>query len=127
MFTEEDISRLSRASDSQSTGSRRRDELSLFHLILAIGAQTRGRDQRDLTWATQCFALARQAAFAGMLQDPTVDLVAMFLLMAFYMLGACHRNAAFMYIGVASKAAIILGLHVPGEYKNAAKVELNRR
>jgi hypothetical protein len=34
-----------------------------------------------------------------------------FLLMAFYMLGECRRNSAFMYLGVAVKAALALGLH----------------
>lgn len=38
--------------------------------------------------------------------------------MAFYMLGACRRNAAFMYIGVASKAASALGLHVTDQYRH---------
>lgn len=40
-----------------------------------------------------------------------MDLVRVFVLMSFYMLGACRRNAAFMYLGVASRAAVALGLH----------------
>lgn len=40
-----------------------------------------------------------------------MDLVRVFLLMSFYMLGACRRNAAFMYLGVAARAAVALGLH----------------
>ena len=53
-----------------------------------------------------------------MLEDPCLDMVRSFLLMAFYMLGACRRNAAFMYIGVASKAAAALGLHVTEQYRH---------
>ena len=46
-----------------------------------------------------------------MLEDPNVDMVRTFLLMAFYMLGECRRNSAFMYLGVATRAAVALGLH----------------
>ena len=38
-------------------------------------------------------------------------MVQAFLLLAFYMLGAVRRNAAFMYLGVAARAAFALGLH----------------
>lgn len=62
-------------------------------------------------------------AFERMLDDPTVNLVRTFLLMAFYMLGACRRNSAFMYIGVASKAADILGLDMPAHYERMTKAE----
>lgn len=55
-----------------------------------------------------------------MLEDPCLDMVRCFLLMAFYMLGACRRNAAFMYIGVAAKAASALGLHVTEQYHHFA-------
>lgn len=46
-----------------------------------------------------------------MIQDPSIEMVQLFLLMSFYMLGACQRNAAFMYIGVAARGAYVLGLH----------------
>lgn len=62
-----------------------------------------------------------------MLNDPSIDMVRLFLLMAFYMLGACRRNAAFMYLGVASKAATALGLHMTGLHKNMPKGEYDIR
>ncbi|KAJ5313202.1 uncharacterized protein N7443_000086 [Penicillium atrosanguineum] len=40
-----------------------------------------------------------------------MDIVRVFLLMSFYMFGACRRNAAFMYLGVAARSAVALGLH----------------
>lgn len=40
-----------------------------------------------------------------------MDLVRVFLLMSFYMFGACRRNAAFMYLGVAARSAVAVGLH----------------
>lgn len=107
--------------------ARQDEELALGYMMIAIGAQSRGRDQRDAIWSNRYFTRGRRIAFEGMLQDPTVNLAALFLLMAFYMFGACRRNAAFMYIGVASKAAIVLGLHAPGEYRNATKQETDRR
>ncbi|KAJ5102415.1 hypothetical protein NUU61_004637 [Penicillium alfredii] len=57
------------------------------------------------------FARGQSRTFANLLEDPSMDLVRVFLLMAFYMLGSCRRNAAFMYLGVAARAAVALGLH----------------
>jgi hypothetical protein len=85
--------------------------------MLAIGAQCRGSSQdSDVTKAALYSSVARKMAFEGMLEDPTVNLVRTFLLLAFYMLGACRRNSAFMYIGVASKSADILGLHAAANF-----------
>lgn len=66
-------------------------------------------------------------AFNGMLEYPSINLVRMFLLMAFYMLGASRRNSAFMYIGVASKSADILGLHVSSYCDQMAEAEKTTR
>ena len=46
----------------------------------------------------------------GMLMKPTLSMVRLFLLMTFYMLGVYHRSAATMYLTVATKAAVVLGL-----------------
>ncbi len=54
--------------------------------------------------------------FEGMLLDPSLDMICIFLLMSMYMLGACRRNGAFMYLGVAARSAHALGLHVPESY-----------
>jgi len=89
-----------------------------FDLIVAIGGQCRASSPTDLRYAVRCFTRAQKAALAGMLEDPCLDMVRCFLLMAFYMLGACRRNAAFMYLGVASKAASALGLHVTEQYRH---------
>ena len=62
-----------------------------------------------------------------MLRDPSVEMVRNFLLMAFYMLGACHRNAAFMYLGVAAKAASALGLHRAEQYRDLPVEERQMR
>lgn len=86
--------------------------------MIAIGAQCHAGDQSKLHLATSYFTRAQKAVFTGMLQAPSVNLARAFVLMAFYMLGACDRNAALMYIGVASNISIILGLHSPEDYQH---------
>ncbi|KAL5406760.1 hypothetical protein PMIN03_007558 [Paraphaeosphaeria minitans] len=97
-----------------------------LYLMIAIGAQCR-QSVDDATWAARLFSYARKLALEGMLADPSLDLVRTFLLMAFYMFGACRRNAAFMYLGVASKAADILGLHSSAQYKHLPQEARNAR
>jgi hypothetical protein len=92
-------------------------------MAIAIGAQARGASPSDTQCAAIHFARARQIAFEGMLAHPSLSMVRLFMLLAFYMLGACQRNAAFMYLGVASKAAVVLGLHQPAYYKSLEKDE----
>lgn len=79
--------------------------------MVAIGAQTLPNDRKTLQVERFYFARGQHRTFANMLEDPSVDLIRVFLLMSFYMLGACRRNTAFMYLGVASRAAVALGFH----------------
>jgi hypothetical protein len=79
--------------------------------MVAIGAQSLPNDRKTIQVEQFYFARGQRRAFANMLEDPSVDLVRVFLLMSFYMLGACRRNTAFMYLGVASRAAVALGFH----------------
>lgn len=86
-------------------------ELAIVYLAVAIGSQCQRPNSADQACATQYFDQGQRYAFEGMLQDPSLDMIQMFLMMAYYQLGACHRNSAFMYIGVASRAAFAIGLH----------------
>lgn len=95
--------------------------------MIAVGAQSHTADEREKEIAFKYFARSRHLLFEAMLQDPTISMIRAFLLAAFYMLGACRRTTAFMYIGVASKAGGILGLHETGGYKHLAKEEIERR
>ncbi|KAF4986736.1 hypothetical protein FGRMN_10701 [Fusarium graminum] len=90
-------------------------------LVIAIGAQCESLSSARTTGQAY-FRKARTQAFVGFLEDPDLDMVRTFLLMAFFMLGECRRNAAFMYLGVAAKAALALGLHSRESY--AAKPDL---
>lgn len=101
----------------------KRDSLALLYLVIAIGGQCRGSCHLDLQYAAHYFAKGQAIAFEGMLKDPSITMVRIFLLMTFYMLGACHRNAAYMYLGVASKAAAALGLHVAKQYEGLSDDE----
>ncbi|RFU76340.1 hypothetical protein TARUN_5907 [Trichoderma arundinaceum] len=98
------------------TGSERPDglkpdDLAALYIAIAIGSQVRASCARDKRCATKYASRGRQIAFDGMLMDPSLSMVRNFLLMAFYMLGACRRNTAFVYLGVATRAAIAIGLH----------------
>ncbi|KAF5256327.1 hypothetical protein FOXYS1_13201 [Fusarium oxysporum] len=84
-------------------------------LVIAIGAQCESLSSAR-TIGQAYFRRARSQAFVGFLEDPDLDMVRTFLLMAFFMLGECRRNAAFMYLGVAAKAALALGLHSRESY-----------
>ncbi|KAL6232470.1 hypothetical protein BDW75DRAFT_247146 [Aspergillus navahoensis] len=87
---------------------------ALRDIMIAIGAQSSKNDLSPTVMRVERFFFkrAQQCAFAGMLENPSLDLIRLFILLSFYMLGACRRNAAFMYLGVAARAAAALGLHL---------------
>ena len=133
LFTEEEIQHLKlranyvRLSNHQVLNAADRNDLASLYMMIAIGAQSYTADKREKEIASRYFNRSRHLAFEAMLQDPTISMIRVFLLAAFYMFGACRRTTAFMYIGVASKAASILGLHETGEYKHLATEEVERR
>ncbi|OJI85072.1 hypothetical protein ASPTUDRAFT_120061 [Aspergillus tubingensis CBS 134.48] len=89
-----------------------RTEMAVAGMIIAIGAQASKRTVSTEQAERYFFSRAQRSAFEGMLENPSLTLIRLFLLMSFYMLGACRRNAAFMYVGVAVRAAVALGLHL---------------
>jgi hypothetical protein len=93
-------------------------EIASLYLMVAIGAQCSGCSNEDAASAAALFSYARRLCLERMLENPSLELVKVFILMAFYMFGACRRNSAFMYLGVASKAADILGLHMSPQHKH---------
>lgn len=116
LFTEDEI--FESVDDPNSTM-----DVPCRHLILAIGAQCRGLPPSDLSYAAVAFENGQKLAFADFLCDPSQDMVRRFLLLSFYMTAACHRNAAFMYLGVAWKAACALGLHRADQYARLSPEE----
>lgn len=94
-----------------STSSRRLD-LAALDIALAIGAQTQPYPDRTVDCHIQgaLFSRAQKVGFEGMLARPSLPMVRLFILMAFYSLGTCQRTAASMYLGVACNAGDVLGL-----------------
>lgn len=93
-----------------STGRLTKSKRSLVDLILAIGLQcdpSGDTHDRELAY----FRESQSQVFSGMLEDPDIDMVRTFLIMSFYLLGECRRNTAFLYLGIATRAAVALGLH----------------
>ncbi|KAK6379064.1 hypothetical protein LTS17_006768 [Exophiala oligosperma] len=103
------------------------ESMAALYIAIAIGAQCRASCKLDLQYAKKYFYLGQKAAFQSMVEDPDIAITRCFVLMAFYMLGACRRNAAFMYIGIAAKSAYALGLHVPEHYSNTTSAEQHLR
>jgi len=125
LYSWNDVAHLLKAEETLKLGNQSRAgqtlnslETASLYVMVAIGAQCSGCKPEEITWAAELFCYARKLAFEKMLESPSIQLVQVFLLMAFYMCGACRRNSAFMYLGVASKAASILGLYESAQYKH---------
>ncbi|KAK5116839.1 hypothetical protein LTR85_009099 [Meristemomyces frigidus] len=99
------------------------ERTAALYIAIAIGGQCRASGPLDLQYSREYFSLGQQAAFLGMVEDPSLTLTRCFILMAFYMLGACRRNAAFMYLGIAAKSAYAIGLHVTEHYASTEEDE----
>lgn len=117
LFSREEIEEYLNVVNTPDHGSREY-AVAALDLVIAIGGQCRASNPLDLRYAVRYFSRAQKAALAGGLEDPCLDMVRCFLLMTFYMLGACRRNAAFLYLGVASQASSALGLHVTEQYRH---------
>ncbi|KAK4129892.1 hypothetical protein BT67DRAFT_252809 [Trichocladium antarcticum] len=76
------------------------------YLVLAIGCQ-----KSDEATAQLYFDYARQLAFASLSANLGVASVQVFILISFYSLGACQINAAFLFFGIAARAAYSIGIH----------------
>jgi hypothetical protein len=86
-------------------------ERCIIHLVLAIGAQARARDNLDDCFAEQHFAQGRNYAMRHLVDDPSIFTVQAFSLITWYMVTACRRNGATMHLGFAVQAAYALGIH----------------
>ncbi|KAG8630860.1 hypothetical protein KVT40_002479 [Elsinoe batatas] len=121
---------LARAEATQLIRDQSRSEImnntcksAMADLVLAIGAQCSRPDPSLIEVEKFYFNRGQQRAFSTMLRNPSIEMIAVFLLMSFYMLGACHRNAASMYLGVASRAATVLGLQHQESYLSVTEKE----
>ncbi|KAK2134362.1 hypothetical protein NOF04DRAFT_1364932 [Fusarium oxysporum II5] len=81
---------------------------ALFFLVFAIGAQTcpENKDRE----AEQYFNYGRFLTASIIMDDISISAVQSNILITMYLLGASRRNAAFMYLGSAVRAAYALGI-----------------
>ncbi|KAJ5674324.1 uncharacterized protein N7477_004258 [Penicillium maclennaniae] len=105
---------------------REKTRAAICDLMIAIGAQSCPNKPETVQIERFYFTRGQQRTFANFLEDPSMDLVRVFLLMSFYMFGACRRNAAFMYLGVAARSAVALGLHTDA-YGSLSRSEQQER
>ncbi|RKU41375.1 hypothetical protein DL546_003649 [Coniochaeta pulveracea] len=82
---------------------------AIYYLILSIGAQTCPEDKDEL--AERYFNYGRFLTTSSVMEDPSLSTVGSYVLITMYLLGASRRNAAFMYLGIAVRAAYALGIH----------------
>lgn len=76
------------------------------YLVLAIGAE-----EHDENVAHEYFTFAKEHAFSSLAGDLGIGTVQAFILVTIYMLGACQINSAFLYFGMAVRAAYAMGVH----------------
>ncbi|RBA17561.1 hypothetical protein FPRO05_11276 [Fusarium proliferatum] len=105
--------------DSSASGSPQSCQRgAIIDLAIAVGGQGCRTSPKTLYHAQKHFDRGQKVAFEGMLLNPTGELVAIFLLMSIYMVNACKRDGAFIYLGVATRVAHAIGMHLPDSYRN---------
>jgi hypothetical protein len=90
---------------------RRMPNSPLIYLALAIGALSNSQNNEDEKLVEQYFGYGRQLATARLMDEPSLLTVQTFVLISYYMIASCRRNAAFVNLGVAVRAAYALGIH----------------
>lgn len=94
--------------DSFTTADSAAQE-AIFFLIFAIGAQASPDDNDEL--AEKYFNYGRYLTVCGATVEPSISTIQAYILLSMYLLGASRRNASFMYLGMAVRAAYALGIH----------------
>lgn len=97
----------------------------VVYLILAIGAQASPKDLGQV--AESCFNYGRYLSARYLMDDPSILAVEAYILITMYLLAASRRNAAFMHLGFAVRAAYALGLHLKAVSLRFPTEESNRR
>ncbi|XWW99831.1 hypothetical protein V2A60_007844 [Cordyceps javanica] len=126
LFSHEELKQISLIPGEERPEHVHRHIEAVASAAIAIGAQCKSPLESQQVGQAY-FRRAQRKAFSGMLEDPNLNIVRVFLLMAYYMLGSCRRNSAFMYLGIASRAAVSLGLHSKDSYEDMSDVNRNNR
>ena len=96
----------------EDTSQRSKPKSAVVYLALAVGAQARAQEEADDLMAERCFAYGRQIAMFTLVDDASLLTVQAFILITYYMIAACRRNAAFVSLGIAIRTAYTLGIHL---------------
>ncbi|KAJ3543487.1 hypothetical protein NM208_g3560 [Fusarium decemcellulare] len=109
LFDEQELSQsLTRWIQVDPDGPDQQASEAVFFLIFAIGAQTCPEDEDKK--AEQYFNYGRFLTASIVMEDISISAVQSNILITMYLLGASRRNAAFMYLGSAVRAAYALGI-----------------
>ncbi|KAI0204090.1 fungal-specific transcription factor domain-containing protein [Astrocystis sublimbata] len=79
---------------------------AVYYLVLAIGSQS-----EDEQTTTTYFLRGKQLALSGLGGNLSIGTVQDFLLTTLYMLRSCQINGAYLFFGIAARAAYAIGLH----------------
>ncbi|OAA50156.1 Fungal specific transcription factor [Beauveria brongniartii RCEF 3172] len=79
---------------------------TIKYLVLAIG-----RLMDDEALAQEYFEYAKNQAYIDMSADLSAETVQSFVLITMYMLCSCQINGAFLFFGIAARAAYSIGVH----------------
>jgi hypothetical protein len=96
------------AGQEKEASASHADEMAPFvnYLVMAIGCQ-----KSDPETAQAHFDYARDHAFANLNGNLSVGTVQAFILITVFMLGSCQINGAFLFFGIAVRAAYSIGIH----------------
>ncbi|OQD96137.1 hypothetical protein PENSOL_c017G00074 [Penicillium solitum] len=118
LFDDAEVESLLKADTVNDSPPHNSEDIAAMDAALAIGAQARASAPRDSYNAMTLFTRARCVAFQDMLANPSLAIVRLCLLLSFYTLGVSRQSAGSIYLGIASKAAVVLGLHQPMSWKS---------
>lgn len=83
---------------------------TLAYLVMAIGAKCDADDQAEL--GESLFRCARLLTAQYLMDNASVETAQVHVLIAMYLLCASRRNAAYIYLGHATRLAYSLGVHM---------------
>lgn len=103
-----DISKLLEDLHPWATMEHKSDELASInnYLVLAIGTL-----QKQPALSQEYFEYAQSEAYTTLGGSLSMETVQIFLLITVYLLCSCRVHSAFLFIGIASRAALSIGIH----------------
>ena len=79
LFEKNDIHKVLQTENSSHKKILTKEELAILYLVIAIGGQCRGASSADHQYAISYFSKGQQLGFDGMLKDPSIHMVRVFV------------------------------------------------